>query len=121
VARVVAVSFHDRSQRIRSFVLGVVDHTQGQKDKLVLLKGVDEEIFWLAVVDRPFPLFGLSNVYLLAENGATIAPPARLKDYQGFFADKAMVRESLKKRQAIVLDVTGGRVHDVTSEYLASW
>jgi hypothetical protein len=121
VAHVVAVSFYDRSQRIRSFVSGVVDHTQGQKDKLVLLRGVDAEMFWQAVVARPFPLFGLSNVYVLAEERPKIAPDQRLKDYQGLFEDNAMVREALRKGQAVVLDVTGGSVRDVTSEYLASW
>jgi hypothetical protein len=117
VARVAAVASYDRTQRIRSLVLGVVEQTQGQKDKLVLLKGVDPEMFWLAVVARPFPLFGLSNVYVLPEDGPRIAPPERLKDYQSLFADKEQAREALCKGEAIVLDVSGGSVRDVTSGF----
>jgi hypothetical protein len=117
VARVVAVSYYDRTQRIRNFVMSVVDHTRGQKDKLVLLKGVDPELFWQAVVARPFPLFGLSNVYVLAEEGPKIAPEQRLKDYQGLFADQAMARDALRKSDAIVLDVSGGNARDVTSGF----
>ena len=117
VARVVAVSAYDRTLRIRSFVLGVVDHTQGQNDKLVLLKGVDPEMFWLAVVARPFPLFGLFDVYVLPEDGPRIAPPERLKEYRSLFADEALAREALGKGGAIVLDVSGDRVRDVTSGF----
>jgi hypothetical protein len=117
VAHVVAVSFYERSRQIRNFVLGVVAHAQGRKDNVVLLKEVDAEMFWSAVVGRPFPLFGLFNVYLLPEEALRIVPQAQLADYQSLFADKATVSEALGKGRAIVLDVSGGNVRDVTSDF----
>ena len=109
VARVVTISISNHSHQVHNFVLSVVDHTQGQKDKLVLLKGVDTEMS-ASVFARPFPLFGLNNVYLLED--------PRFEAHREFFADKAVVQEALGKGQAIVLDVTGERVRDVTSDYL---
>ncbi len=96
VARAVAVSFYEQSQRTHAFILGVVDHARGQNDKLILLKGVDTEKFVSAVNARPFPLFRLS-VYLLPEEESNIVPDAELKDRQPFYADKTMTREALRK------------------------
>jgi len=117
VARAVTVSFYEHSQHIHAFILGVVDHAREQNDKLILLKGVDTELFVSAVQARPFPLFRLNNVYLLPEEDSKVVPDAELRERQLFYAEKSMTREALRKGQAIVLDVTGGGIRDVTSEY----
>ena len=115
VARVVTFSFSNKSQEIRSFVERVVAGAQGQSDKLILLKGVDSEMFWSVVWNRPFPLFGLKNVWVMDDNGIT--PPMPQPDRANFRATPDMIHEALKERRAIVLDVTGGQVRDVTAYY----
>jgi hypothetical protein len=118
VARVVTQSFYDRSRQIRSLVLGVVAETRGGKDKLILLKGVDSEMFWSALYHRPFPLYGIDEVYLLPENESEIVPPVPPREREQFYADPARVRGALKEGRAIALDVAGGEVRDITASTL---
>src|SRR5260370_41315346 len=86
LTRAISVSFHDRSQQIRSFVLGVVAFSQKQPEKIVLLKGVDWEMFWSAVYGRPFRLFDLREVLVLPEAAPIILKGPQLGDAQPFFA-----------------------------------
>ena len=120
ITRVISVSFHDRSQQIRSFVLGVVALSQKQPEKIVLLKGVDWEMFWSAVYDRPFRLFGVREVLVLLEDAPIILKGPQLGDAQLFFADPVAARDALERGVAMVLDISGGQVRDVTAEYRAS-
>ena len=110
LARVAVDSFHDRSVRIRALVLGVVEHSQ--PGKLIVLKGVDGEMFVSAVVHRPFRLYGLNEVYLAPEDAAALDSEA-----QAFSVDPAMLRSALQQNQAIVLDVSGAQVRDITQVY----
>jgi len=115
---VVTQSFYDRSRQIRSLVLGVVAETRGGKDKQILLKGVDSEMFWSALYHRPFPLYGIDEVYLLPENESEIVPPVPPREREQFYADPARVRGALKEGRAIALDVAGGEVRDITASTL---
>ena len=117
VARAVSLSFCDTSQAVRHFVRSVVAETRGQKDKLILLKNVDSEMFWNPVFGRPFALYGIEQVYLLEDRGNGVEsqlPPAL---HPQFFATSAMLQEALRQRRAVVLDVSHGHVHDVTESY----
>jgi hypothetical protein len=116
VARLVSQSFYDRSRQIRSLVLGVVAERRGGKDKLILLKGVDSEMFWSALYHRPFPLFGLNEVYLLPENESEIVPDVPPAERAQFYVDAASFGTALREGRATVLDVSGGKVRDVTAQ-----
>jgi hypothetical protein len=117
VTRVISASFHDRSQQIRTFVLGVADFSHKQPEKLVLLKGVDWEMFWSAVYDRPFRLFGVGEVLVLPEDAPAILKDPRLGDAQPFFASVTSAKDALEHGQAIVLDVSNEQVRDITAGY----
>ncbi len=117
VARVITVSFYDRSQKIRNFVLGVVDLSRTQPEKMVLLKGVAPEMFWSAVYDRPFGLFGIRDVYLAPEEAQRISHDPQLEDPHVFFVDPVIEKRALDQGRAIVLDASEGRVRDITAEY----
>jgi len=120
VTRVISASFHDRSRQIRGVVLGVAELSRKQPEKIVLLKGVDWEMFWSAVYDRPFHLFGVREVLVLPEDAPVILKGSRLGDAQPFFATADLARDALERGQAMVLDVSGGGVRDITAEYRAS-
>jgi hypothetical protein len=118
VARVNAISFYDRSLRIRQMVRGVVEHARAAPGKTVLLEGVDTDMFWSAVFHRPFRLYGVGEVYLVPEDAPPIERASQLENPTQFFAGAAAIRNMLEQNSAIVLDVNGP-VRDVTAEYRA--
>lgn len=120
VTRASTAYFHDRSQRIRTLVLGVAAIGRTQPGKQVLLKGVDTEMFWTAVFHRPFRLFGIREIYVLPEDEAVIGPGPQLGDAHLLFAERNAARFSLARDRAVVLDVRGNGVRDITAQYVAS-
>jgi len=103
VARVVCRSFYDRSIRIERVLEGVAAQAGSNKDALILLKGVDSDLFWSALSFRPFPVYGLNNVYLLSGESSGIAPPVPDSRRSELFREP-------ENRQTLVLDVSGGTV-----------
>jgi hypothetical protein len=99
VARVTTVSFHDYSERVRTVVIGVVNLSRSEPGKMVLLKGVDAELFWSTIYHRPLRLFGINEVYVLPEN---LQPSG---DAKRFFIDSATAREALDQGRAVIYDV----------------
>jgi hypothetical protein len=117
VAREITVSFYDRSQKIRKLVLGVVALSRTQPDKMVLLRGVEPDMFWSAVYARPFRLYGIPDPYLVPENAQSIPRDAQLENIQEFVVEPAVEKNALDQGRAMVLDVTREDVRDVTAEY----
>ncbi len=115
LTRLIAVSLHDESQRVRQFVLAVA--AKAQPGKMLLLKGVDKEMFWSVLYHRGFRLFGIPEVFLVPEDRGSIARDPRLGDPQPFFLNSSPVRRALALNRALVLDVSGGSVRDITAEY----
>jgi hypothetical protein len=118
VTRTITLSFHDGSQRIRRMVLGVADLSRGQPEKMVLLTGVDSEMFWSAVYGWPFRLFGVREAYLAPEEERSLPHDVWVGAApQQFFADPTTVRTALAENRALVLDVSGGNARDITAQY----
>ena len=116
--RLITLSFHDRSQSIRKLVLGVADLSRNQPEKIVLLKNVDQEMFWSAVYDRPFGLFGAGEVYLAPEDQGAVARDSWLGvPLPQFYADPAIASSALAQNRVLVLDVSGENVRDITAQY----
>jgi hypothetical protein len=59
----------------------------------------------------------LDDVRLLPENESGISPPVPEAERAQFYADPDRVRDGLRENRAIVLDVAGGQVRDVTPRY----
>ncbi len=117
VARVVAESQRVHSQEARGFILDVAAQTGQQKNRLVLLKKVNGEQFWSVVYYRPFPLFGIREVYLLRGDDGRIVPPLPAALVPAFMASSEMIRAAIEEQRALVLDVSGVKVRDVTADY----
>lgn len=117
VARVNAVSFADRSHRIERLLLGIVSVSRSEPGKVLLLKGVDFDMFWSAISHRPFRLFGINEIYLVPEDEQKIGADPKRAEIQEFFLSPVNTRDALNQHRAVVLDVSGGRVRNITNEY----
>src|SRR5262249_40192578 len=85
--------------------------------KAILLEGVDTDLFWNGILDRPFRLFGLDNVYLAPESEKHIDAHPNLGDIGEYILPADVVSDALKRRTIIVYDVRGPRLRNITELY----
>lgn len=116
VARATAAGFSARSHQIRGMLFGIVALNRRAPGKTLILKGVDSGMFWDAFYHRPLRLFGINDAYLALDDREQIAAsdPGAI---QPFIIDPAQARIGLASQKAVVFDVSGTDVRDVTDAY----
>jgi hypothetical protein len=113
-------SFHDGSQRIRNFVLSVVDAARAHPGNAIFLEGVSTELFNDAIYDHAFPLYGIDNLYVVPENRSAIATPSYFIGTDSFFVNSVVAHKAVRQHRAMVFDVSTGTARDVTGDYAKS-
>jgi hypothetical protein len=93
-------------------------HAQHPKQS-ILLEGVDSELFWNAVLDRPFRLYGLDNIYLTPGSERRIEAHPDLGDVSAYVLPAGVVSSALARDEIVVYDVRGPRLRNITSVYAA--
>jgi hypothetical protein len=98
---------HDRSEKIEDLVRGVAEIHQAAPDKIIVLDGIDNFVFWGGVADLPFRAAGIPRVYLAPGSGSSIqAPPGLLAKY---------ILPASLARGALVYRFDGQMLHAETS------
>lgn len=64
IAWINAQSFHDRAAKIHRAVEKVRAAVGENKDRVVVLHGVDPDLFWSGIYHRPLRFWGIQNVYV---------------------------------------------------------
>jgi hypothetical protein len=113
-------SFHDRSQRVRNFVLSVVDASRAHPGTAVFLEGVSTELFNDAIYDHAFLPYGIDNVHLVPENRSAIAPAPHFTGIDLFFVNPVVAHKAVRQHRAMVLDVSTGTALNATGDYAKS-
>ena len=109
---------HDRSQRVEDFVLGVAEIHQSDPPKIILLEGVDDDLFWAGMADLPFLALEIPRVYLApgSESAIRAAPDLLSK----FVLPRGLARNALARGQAVVYRVDGRLLRNQTNRYRAT-
>ncbi len=55
---------HARGERVEDLVLGVQEIRQSAPDSIILLDGIDTDLFWSGIADLPFRALSIPRVYL---------------------------------------------------------
>jgi hypothetical protein len=110
---------HDISQRVRLLVEGVESAHALHPNQSVLLEGVDSELFWQSIRDKPFRLFGAENVYLAPGSESRIEAHPDLGDIAEFVLPAGVVTNALARDEVVVYDVRSPRLRNITSAYAA--
>lgn len=108
------------TMRVRALVEGVAGVHERQPSKSILLEGVDTELFYNAILDRPFRLFGVDAVYLSPGSEKHIESHPDLGNIGDFILPGDVVAQGLKKEELVVYDVRGPRLRNVTAMYAAT-
>jgi hypothetical protein len=110
---------HARGERVEDLVLGVEEIHQAAKAKIILLDGIDNDLFWSAVVDLPFRAKSIPGVYLAPGSETRIqAAPDLLSKY---VLPQAIARRALAAGRAIVYRFDGQMLHNEMAQAGAHW
>jgi hypothetical protein len=105
--------------RVRTLVEGVAGIHERNPAKSILLEGVDTDLFWNGVLDRPFRLFGLDHIYLAPGSEKRIASHPDLGNIGDYILPADVVSQALKREELVVYDVRGPRLRNITAVYAA--
>jgi hypothetical protein len=110
---------HAITMRVRNLVEGVAGIHERHPSKSILLEGVDTDLFWNGVLDRPFRLFGLDHIYLTPGSEKRIDSHPDLGNIDDYILPAGVVAQGLKREELVVYDVRGPRLHNITDVYVA--
>ncbi|MGC4052044.1 MAG: hypothetical protein QM757_22120 [Paludibaculum sp.] len=108
----------ERSHIARDLVQGVLRFKRATPYKMMLLTGMDTDQFLAGFADLPFQVHGYYDVWLAPGAETKIQDAGHLAPLLVWKPEKSY--PLLDAGQAMVLDVTGGNVRDVTAEYQAN-
>jgi hypothetical protein len=110
---------HDRGVRVEDLVLGVADIHQALPAKIILLDGIDSDLFWSGIVDLPFRAMEIAHVYLAPGSEERIQAPADLAIKYGL--PQALALRALQDGRAVVYQaadrVDGPVLRNVTGSF----
>jgi hypothetical protein len=110
---------HARGERVEDLVLGVEEIHQGAKDKIILLEGIDNDLFWSGVADLPFRAKSIPGVYLAPVSETRIQAAPDL--FSKYVLPQAIARQALAANRAVVYRFDGQMLHNVTAHAGALW
>jgi hypothetical protein len=101
----------ERGEVARDVVTGIVERANAHPGKLLFVTGLNTDQFYSGFADHPFDLLGVQQIYI-APGGAKHVDDTRGWVPQ-FELPAETVNELLARRQAVVVDVSGGGARDV--------
>ena len=104
---------HARAEKVEDLVLGVEEIHQAARGKIILLEGIDTNLFQSGLADLPFRAMSIPGVYL-APGGEALIPAA-------YVLPQSIARKALAANRAVVYRFDGEMLHNVTAHAGASW
>jgi len=109
--------YYENALGVRTLVRGVARAHQLHPDKLILLTGVNDDLFWTGIADRPFRLVGAKDVYLAPGSEGNITERPGLGIVSDFVLPPGPALRALEEDRAVVYAVGGLRLVNVTAAY----
>lgn len=110
---------HAITIRVRHLVEGVAGAHERYPNKAILLDGVDSELFWNGVLDKPYRLFGLDHIYLSPDSEKHIDAHPDLGDIHEYILPADVASNALQRDEIVVYDARGSRLRNITQLYAA--
>ncbi len=106
---------YDQCRRVKYLVKAFESLPKGLATKKIFLAGVDSQLFWSAVYGDPFRLIGVTEVHLVPGSEKDI--DRQWGDISHFIVNPNEAVLAIKTNQAVVLQLEGRRLRDVTDLY----
>ena len=108
---------YERSRRVKYLVKALEHLPKPWVNKTIFLAGIDDQLYWSAVYPDPFRLIGIQHVYLVPGSEKGIDPHPEMGGLSKFSVSPGLAVLALKSRQAVVLEMQGRSLIDVTDAY----
>jgi hypothetical protein len=117
VGRGIAEWYRERGDAQQALVLGVAHAHELHPNKVILLDGIGEDLFWGAMQQRPFLFLRIPDVYLTPGSEASIAPHPDIDEVSKFVLPAEEVRRGLQNDQIVVYRAGEGPLRNITHQY----
>jgi hypothetical protein len=111
-------SYYERGESARILVESVAYAKKVHPNNVILLNNVDDGLFWAAVYDSPFRIFGWNDVLVTAESRPNIHETPHLGSIDHYFLPPRTTLSLLKHSAAVVYAVEGDHLRNITRSYL---
>ena len=108
---------HERGTRVEDLVSGVAEIRRSQPGKIILLEGIDSDLFWSGIVDLPFRAMEIPQVYLAPGSETRIQAPEDLM--MRYILPQAPALSALRRGRALVYQMDGATLRNITAQYRA--
>lgn len=106
-----------RSHRAENLVLGVARAAQLHPFKAILLTEVDAELFFVSILDNPFPLIGGPTVNLAPGTEQQIAAVPGIGDPAPWILPATATQRALNRSAVVVYSAAGPQLRNISSTY----
>ncbi|MEO8658899.1 MAG: hypothetical protein ABI693_10525 [Bryobacteraceae bacterium] len=117
VSRATARWYFNRGRKVQTMVAGVAFAQQLHPGKLILLNGIDSDLFWAGVYHKPFRITGGNDVYLTPGSETGITAHGEVGAIGDYLLAPAVAGRALEREEAVVYQVGGPRLKNVTSHF----
>ena len=108
---------YNGSQRARAFVQRVAYAHKLHPNKILLIRNMDSELFWVGFYGDPFRIFGLRDIYLTSDAESRIQPFMESGPLTRYFLAETAAMHALSHDRAVVYEVAGEKLRNITSMY----
>ncbi|HET8548824.1 MAG TPA: glycosyltransferase family 39 protein, partial [Bryobacteraceae bacterium] len=105
------------SQRAKAFLERVAYAHKLHPNKILLIRNMDSELFWIGFYGDPFRIFGLRDIYLTADAEPRIEPFNESGPLTRYFLAETAALHAISHDKAVVYEVSGEKLRNVTDLY----
>jgi len=109
-----------QSGRMKTLFTGVAEIFRRSPREMVLLSGVDRDLYLMGFNDQPFRLLGIQNTYLLPGVEEAIRAEGGAAGLDRYVISPGLASRAVAQGQAYVIRYTDSGVADITADYKAT-
>ena len=106
-----------QSREVRHMVRGIAAAHRKHPNQIIVLTGVDNDLFWFGLYDKPEVALGWRGLYVTSETEQKLIPSPEMGSIADRFLADSSTLEAIHRGQAEVYDISQTPVKNITVMY----